>query len=430
MPKIISNALTAAKVKHAPPGRHVDGGGLQLLVKPGGARSWVYRFTIRGKTREIGLGPAAGPGMVLLAEARERSIDLRRLVKQGIDPLEKRSKDAADEAAAIQASQLARITFRTAAESYIAAYEASWKNQKHRQQWRNTLATYVYPIIGSIPVSEIETSHVISIIEPIWQAKPETAGRVRGRIEVVLDAAKARGLRTGENPARWRGHIENILPARKRLSRGHHAALPYERISEFVLNLRARQATSALALEFIILTAARSGEALNATWVEIDFDNGVWTVPAHRMKAGKEHRVPLTARALQILEKLAPLDSKYIFDGGNGTPLSNTAIANLIRRMHDADKAGGGQGYVDPRQKRIITTHGFRSTVRDWSDERTAYPHEMKEMMLAHTIANKAEAAYRRGDMFERRRRMMADWGRFCETPVGSNSKIVLFNAV
>lgn len=396
MPKKLSNALTPLTVKNAKPGRHADGGGLHLLVKNSGTRSWVYRFMLRGKSRDVGLGPAAGTDAVSLAAARDLSATLRLKVKSGVDPLIERLEASAEAAAAAQASKIAGITFRAVAESHIAAHDDTWSNAKHRQQWSSTLATYVYPVIGDLPVREIGTAHVLSILEPIWKAKPETASRVRGRIETILDAAKARGYREGENPARWRGHIAQILPARTRLSRGHHKAMPYADLPAFIATLHERQATAALALEFAILTAARSGEVIGATWDEVDLAKAVWTIPASRMKAGKEHRVPLSPRAVEILEATKSLGSPFLFAGNSGK-LSLMAMAMLLRRM-----------------KADVTVHGFRSGFRDWSAECTGYAHEVCEMTLAHVIGNKAEAAYRRGDLFEKRRRLMADWSNFC----------------
>jgi integrase len=408
MPKLISNALTPLKVKNAAAGRYSDGGGLQLLVKATGSRSWVFRFTLDGRTREVGLGPAAGAGAVSLADAREQAADLRRLVKSGIDPIDKREKEAGDAAAAVQASKIAGVTFRNAAETYIATHEKSWRNPKHRQQWKNTLSTYAYPVMGDLPVGEVGTPEVMAVIEPIWLEKPETASRVRGRIEAVLDAAKARGQRSGENPARWRGHIQQMLPARKRLARGHHKAMPYDRVPAFVSDLHEREAVSALALEFIILTACRSGEARGARWTEVDFDKGLWTVPASRMKAGREHRVPLAARALEILGGLEGSGSKYLFPGGDArSKLSETALNQLLKRMN-----------VD------VTVHGFRSSFRDWAAEQTSFAHEVCEMALAHVIGNKAEAAYRRGDLFEKRRKLMEAWAAYCLTPAAAGTKV------
>ncbi|MEO6152127.1 MAG: integrase arm-type DNA-binding domain-containing protein [Croceibacterium sp.] len=400
MPKKLSNALTPLAVKAANPGRHADGGGLHLLVKQTGARSWVYRFMLKGKARDIGLGPAAGPEKVSLAAARDRASALRLKVKVGIDPLAERHRETERTLAAAQAAIAAGISFRDVAEAYMAAYEGSWRNKKHRQQWRSTLDRYVYPNIGDLSVADVATAQVLQILEPIWKTKPETASRVRGRIETILDAAKARGYREGENPARWRGHIAQILPARTKLSRGHHKALPYAKVGALVAQLRKRDAMAALALEFTILTAARSGEVLGATWDEVDVAEATWTVPASRMKVGKEHRVPLPTRAISILEVTKLLGKKHLFPGKAEGKLSSMAMAMLLRRMG-----------VD------ATVHGFRSAFRDWAAESTVYAHEVCEMALAHVIGNKAEAAYRRGDLFEKRRQLMLDWSAYCEKP-------------
>ncbi len=396
MPRKLSNALTPLAVKNAKPGRHADGGGLHLLVKESGARSWVYRFMLKGKARDVGLG-AAGPGGVSLANARDLAAVLRLKVKAGTDPLAERQQQAAEAVAAAQKATIAGITFKAVAERYIAANEGGWRNDKHRQQWRNTLANYVYPVMGDLPVGDIGTAHVLQILEAIWTEKPETASRVRGRIETVLDAAKARGYRDGDNPARWRGHIAQILPARSRLTRGHHRAMPYADVPAFMAKLRDRQATSALALEFVILTAARTNEVLGATWAEVELDKGLWTIPGARMKAGKEHRVPLSPRAGEILQAVKPLGKDSLFPSDVGGKLSSMAMTMLLRRM-DAD----------------CTVHGFRSSFRDWAAECTAYAHEVCEMALAHTIGNKSEAAYRRGDLFEKRRRLMGEWAIYC----------------
>ncbi len=422
MPKKLTNALTPLAVKNAKPGRHADGGGLYLLVKEGGAKSWVFRFMLKGKTRDVGLSrcPEAlellrgRVGDLTLAQARDVAAIYRMKVKLGIDPLAERDLKAAEALAAAQAAKVAGITFKAAAEDYIKANEGSWRNKKHRQQWRNTLATYVYPVVGELPVADVGTAHVLQIIEPIWASKAETASRIRGRIETILDAAKARGYREGENPARWRGHIAQILPARAKLKRGHHPALPYERVPAFFEALAKRQASAGQALEFTVLTAARTSEVLEAKWEEVDLTKAVWIVPAERMKAGKEHRVPLSPRAVEILKVRRALGDDYLFTGKKGGKLSGMAMAMLIRRMHKSDVKAGGQGWIDPRMKRLATPHGFRSSFRDWADERTAYPHEMKEMALAHTIENKAEKAYRRGDLFEKRRSLMADWMAWC----------------
>lgn len=410
-------------VKNLGPGRHTDGGGLQLLVKNTGARSWVFRYMLKGNSHDVGLSecPEAiallqqtGGKELSLAQARDIAAIYRLKVRAGIDPLVERAQLAAKAEAAAQAAQSAAITFRSVAETYIATNEGNWRNDKHRHQWRNTLGTYVYPVIGDLPVSEVETAHILQILEPIWKAKAETASRVRGRIETVLDAAKARGHRQGENPARWRGHIAQILPPRSRLSRGHHPALPYERVGEFVAELRGRSSMAALALEFTILTAARTGEVLGATWTQVDVERGVWVIPADKMKAGKEHRVPLSVRAVEILRITKALDTNYLFPSENGRKLSSMAMAMLVRRMHSSAIEAGSTGYLDEQQGRVASPHGFRSAFRDWADERTGYPWEMKEMALAHTITNKAEAAYRRRDLFEKRRRMMNDWADYC----------------
>lgn len=406
MPKKLSNVLTPLAVKNAKPGRHADGGGLHLLVKESGARSWVYRFMLNGKSRDIGLG-AAGPDGISLADARDARDALRLKVKAGIDPLEERQREAAEAIAAAQAAQVAGMTFKAVAETYIGANEGSWRNDKHRQQWKNTLATYVYPVIGELPVAEVGTAHVLQILEPIWKAKAETASRVRGRMETILDAAKARGYREGENPARWRGHIAQILPARSRLTRGHHKAMPYEAIPAFVGALHKREAVAALALEFTILTAARTGEVIGAKWDEVDLEKAIWTIPAIRMKAGKEHRVPLSARAVEVLKSTQGLRKEWLFPATKGGKMSGMAMTMLLRRMK-----------VD------VTVHGFRSGFRDWSAECTGYAHEVAEMALAHTIENKVERAYRRGDLFDKRRRLMDDWATYCSNGGAAGAKV------
>ncbi|OBV10536.1 tyrosine-type recombinase/integrase [Erythrobacter dokdonensis] len=406
MPRKLHNALTALAVKNAGPGRHADGGGLHLLVKESGSRSWVYRFMLNGKSRDIGLG-SAGPGGISLAAARDLATALRLKVKAGIDPLEERHRAEADSKAAEQAAKVAGITFKAMAETHIAANKESWRNAKHRQQWENTLKTYAYPVIGDLPVSEVDTPHVLKVLEPIWREVPETASRLRGRIETVLDSAKARGYRQGENPARWRGHLAQILPARTKLSRGHHKAMPYDAIPAFMEQLQKREAVAALALEFVILTAARTGEIIGATWGEVDLAKAVWTVPAERMKAGKEHRVPLSPRAVEILEQTKQLGGKHLFPGAARAKLSGMAMAMLLRRM-----------------KQDVTVHGFRSAFRDWAAECTGYSHEVAEMALAHTIGNAVERAYRRGDLFEKRRRLMADWATYCASGAPADAEV------
>jgi integrase len=411
MPSKVNNALTPLAVKNAKPGRYADGGGLYLVVKDSGARSWVYRYMLHGKRRDSGLGPA-GADSVTLASARDEATKLRLKIRAGIDPLAEKQQEKAAAKATEQAAKVAGVTFGEVAASYIAANEGNWKNDKHRQQWRNTLATYVYPVIGDLPVASISTAHVLTIIEPMWNAKAETADRVRGRIETVLDAAKARGYREGENPARWRGHLAQILPARARLSRGNHKAMPYEELPAFITKLRSREAVAAMALEFAILTAARTGEVLGARWDEVDMNKAVWTIPAARMKAGKEHKVPLSPRAIELLTKAAGLGSEWLFPSANGGKLSSMAMSMLLRRMGVA-----------------VTVHGFRSSFRDWAAECTGYSHEVCEMALAHTIGNKAEAAYRRGDLLEKRRRLAHDWALFLDTPKGEAANVTPIRA-
>jgi len=400
--------LTAAKVRTASHGRYGDGNGLYLFVRSPEARFWVFRYTLAGqKMREMGLGRAGtDAASVTLAEARAKAADLHKLVRAGVDPLTKRQADGIAAKAATQDAAVKAITFRTVAEKYMDAHEAGLSNAKHRQQWRNTMATYAYPIMGDIPVAEVETAHVLTVLEPIWRTKPETAARVRGRIEAVLDYARTLDWRKAENPARWKGHLSNTLPARGKVAPvEHHAALPWGEVGAFLAALREQAGIGAGALEFAILTAARSGEVLGARWDEVDMLAKVWTVPAARMKAGREHRVPLSAPALALLgamAKLRTVDSAdaYVFPGARpGRPLSIMAMAMVLRRMARGD----------------LTVHGFRSTFRDWVAETTAYPREVAEAALAHTLGDKVEAAYRRGDLFDKRRRLMDEWATFCD---------------
>ena len=404
-----ATALTAAKVKAAAPGRYGDGNGLYLLVRSADARFWVFRYTRAGRMREMGLGRAgADDAAVTLAEARDKAADLHKLVRAGVDPLEKREADAATAAAEAQQAAIRTISFRTVTERYLEAHEKTWRNPKHRAQWRNTLDTYAHPHFGDLPVGDVGTEHVLAALEPIWRAKPETATRVRGRIESVLDYAKARDWRTGENPARWRGHLANLLPARCKIAPvEHHAALPWPEIGAFLPALRAQAGVAAKALEFAVLTAARSGEVLGARWGEIDLAAKVWTLPGMRMKAGREHRVPLSKAALAVLTeaaKLRTVDSPeaFVFPGAQSTrPLSIMAMTMTLRRMKRGD----------------LTVHGFRSTFRDWVGEATGTPREVAEAALAHVVGDKTEAAYARGDLFEKRRRLMDDWAKFCSLP-------------
>ena len=414
-------------VKKLAPGRYGDGGGLYLLVKPpsakqaeigekDGGRFWLFRYRLTEKMREMGLGTAEGKGAVTLKDARAKAAELSALVKSGVDPLVQREAEAAAEKAAAQAAQSRAKTFRDVAALYIAAHEAGWRNAKHRAQWASTLESYAYPHMGDLPVGDVETAHVMAALEPIWRTKPETATRLRGRIEAVVDYAKARGWRTGENPARWRGHVANMLPNRTKVQKvQHHAALPWRDISGFMDTLRGEGGLAARALELTILTAARSGEVLNARWSEFDLSESVWTIPGNRMKAGHDHRVPLSEAALAALRTLLPLrDAKlgdWVFPGARlQRPLSNMAMEMLLRRM----------------QRNDLTVHGFRSTFRDWTAEATAYSREVAEAALAHTVADKVEAAYRRGDLFEKRRRLMQDWAAFCDRPPADRNENVV----
>lgn len=388
------NRLTAVTVtKLNAPGLYFDGDGLLLKVVQGRealTKSWVFRYRFDGKRRDMGLGPLR---TFTLVEARERARQIRQQLTQNIDPLSARDADRA------KRQRENTATFKLCADQYIAAHKASWKNAKHAAQWSSTLVTYAYPAIGDLPASDIDTDHVLKILQPIWTTKAETAARVRGRIEVILDWAKVRGFRSGENPARWRGHMEILLPARSKVREvKHHTALPFAELPDFMKRLQKEPGNAARALEYLILTAARTTEVLEAVPEEIE--NAVWTVPPERMKARKEHRVPLCLRA-QALVTAAQKDSKgrYLFGGWKkGRPLSNMAMLQLLKRMGTPD----------------LTAHGFRSTFKDWVSECTQYPAEVSEMALAHTIDNKVEAAYRRGDLFNKRVALMNDWAIFC----------------
>jgi integrase len=392
--------LTALKVaRDLPAGMYADGAGLYLQVTGAGAKSWIYRFSLHGKAREMGLGSLAA---VSLADARIKAGECRRLRQEDVDPIEARKSRR--EQAALDAAKT--LTFKEAAASYIASHRAGWRSGKHAAQWENTLATYAEPVLGKLSIQAIDTTLVLKVLEPIWKPKPETASRVRGRIEAILDWAKVRGLRQGENPARWRGHLDHLLPARSKVRRvKHHAAVPYAELPDFIEELRLQEGGAARALEFTILTAARTGDTIGAMWGEFNTSDKLWTVPAERMKAGREHRVPLSARALAILRGAAEARTPaadYVFPGGKaGRPLSNMAMTEVLRRM--------GRGG--------ITVHGFRSAFRDWAAERTSFPSEVAEMALAHAVSDKVEAAYRRGDLFEKRRRLMAEWATYCDTP-------------
>lgn len=387
------NKLSAIEVERkAKPGRYGDGGGLYLQVSSSGAKSWLFRYMIHGKAHEMGLGSVQA---FSLKEARERAKQPRQLVADGVDPIEAKHS----ERSAKLAAQAKQITFSDAAEAYIRAHSAGWRNVKHADQWRNTLKAYAAPTIGRLSVADVDTSHMVSILEPIWTAKTETASRVRGRIEKVLDWATARKYRAGDNPARWRGHLDNLLarPA-KVASVRHHPALPYAALPSLLVRLRDLDGVSPRALEFTILTAARTGETIGARWHEIDLAAKVWTVPGERMKSGREHRVPLSDTAIELLTSL-PTEAEFVFPGARSKrPLSNMAMLETLRGLNIGD----------------VTVHGFRSTFRDWAGEQTNFPREIAETALAHVVVDKTEAAYRRGDALEKRRRLMDAWAKFC----------------
>jgi integrase len=396
----ITNRLNAAKLRALTrPGSYPDGNGLYLQVRSAERRSWLFRYQLNGKAHLMGLGTFAD---VPLAEARNAAAAARALARQGQDPIAQRQA-----VRSAKAAKAAGLTFAEVAEKFIAAKQGGWRNATHRTQWRNTLNTYVMPIIGTLPVAQITTADVTRVLEPIWSKVPETASRVRGRIEAIIDYASTMQWRMGENPARWRGHLANVLPPRVKVRRiEHHAALPWREVGAFMEELAGQDGTAALALRFAILTAARSGEVIGARWREMNQTTATWTVPADRMKAGREHRVPLSDAALDILTTVARLGDEpdeFAFPGLKPRkPLSNMSMLMLLRRMGRAD----------------LTAHGFRSTFRDWCSEIARCPREVAEAALAHVVGSKAEAAYARADLLERRRPLMRDWAAFCGRPL------------
>lgn len=397
MPRKAQELGPLAVSRLAAPGLHFVGGvaGLALQINERGARSWILRVMIGDKRRDMGLG---GFPDVSLGGAREAARAARAKIKEGIDPV----AQARDARSAVKAKQAASKTFKFCALAYIDAHEAGWRNAKHAQQWRNTLETYAYPRIGDLQVQDVGLTSILAVVEPIWKKKTETASRLRGRLEVILDWATTRGYRSGLNPARWRGHLDTVLPAARSVAKaGHHSALPFPEVGAFMAALREQPGLSARALEFTILTASRSGEVRGASWKEFDRAARMWTVPADRMKAGREHRVPLSAEALAVLDALpSGKPEDLVFASPRGGMLSDMSLTAVLRRMQ-----------VD------AVPHGFRSSFRDWCAERTNYPSEVAEMALAHAIGDKVEAAYRRGDLLEKRRRLMTDWATYCATP-------------
>lgn len=372
--------LNARKVETALPGRHGDGRGLFLYVKPSGARSWVLRYQVAGRRRDLGLGPFPD---VSLAMARERATEARRLIVNGEDPIAKKQ-------------QAKPKTFRDAALELIESKRPGWKNAKHGAQWTSTLETYAFPKMGQMQVAKIETVDVIAALKPIWAKTPETANRVRQRIEAVIDYASALGIRSGDNPARWRGHLDHLLPKPTKMRAvQHHPALPHAEITSFMSELDQRSGVATRALAFTIMTAARSGETRGMTWAELNLEAGIWTIPASRMKAGKEHRVPLSDAAIALLGGQRSAES-LVFESETkpGKAISDMSMTAVLRRMERND----------------ITVHGFRSTFRDWAGETTGFPREVIEAALAHGIKDKAEAAYARSDLFDKRRKLMEAW--------------------
>ncbi len=402
------NPLQASKLTK--PGYYCDGAGLYLQIAKGGSKSWVLRYTVDRKPREMGLGSFV---TFSLADARKRAIEQRKMLADGIDPIEAKRGKLLEQRLAVAKV----ITFNKAAEGFIAANESAWRSSKHGEQWRNTLATYASPVIGELPVSTITTAMVMKILQPIWSTKTETATRVRGRIEKVLDWAKVQGYRSGDNPAAWKGNLAEALPKPSKVAdAGHHAALPWAEMGQFMQTLRDRPGAGALAMQLIILTAARTSEVIEAKWSEFDLQTGLWVIPKERMKGFREHRVPLSPQALAVLERVKwdKNPSEFVFPSAKpDKAISNMTCLAVLKRMGRGD----------------LTVHGFRSTFRDWAAESTAYPRDVCEMALAHAIEDKSEAAYRRGDLLDKRTRLMNDWAAFCDT-VRSGADVVPINRV
>ena len=403
MARTLHRLSPLAIAKQKKPGTYADGGGLWLQVTPTASKSWSFRFMLNGRAREMGLGPVH---TLDLPKAREQATACRALLLEGIDPIENRNAMRVARTLEIAGAK----TFDECAAAYVAAKRAGWSNAKHADQWANTLKTYASPVFGQVPVRAISTELIAQALAPIWTTKTETASRLRQRIEAVLDWATVSGFRTGENPARWGGHLEHKFANPSKIKAVENLpALPYEKVASFLIDLRGQVGVAARAMEFMILTAARTGEVRGGLWTEIDFEARAWTIPAERMKMKREHRVPLSDQAIAILRIVEPMHSErqpFLFPGAReGAGLSDGALLALLKRM----------------KRSAVTPHGFRSTFRDWASELTNYPHEVQEMALAHVIKNKAEAAYRRGDLFEKRRSMMLEWANFCDGPVSSS---------
>jgi len=407
MPQRTLNRLTNKFVEgKREPGMYADGGSLYLRVADGGSKQWVFRYTARdGRLHDMGLGAVAPRGFTLV-QAREKAREARLLRLEGIDPIaHKQARNAA-----LKAADAKAMTFRQCAEGFIKDNEKEWKNAAHYRQWTSTLSTYVYPVLGNLPVAAIDTPLVLKVIKPLWEDKTETASRVRGRIEAILGWATVHHYRSGDNPARWQGLLEHALPARSKVAKTqHHIALPYTGIAPFMAKLRQDTSAAARCLEFIVLTGARLGEATGAMWSEVDLASRTWAIPANRMKGGREHRVPLSAAAMATLEAM-PRMSDFVFPGMRaGQPVGTRTIQDLVKQV-------GSE----------ITVHGFRSSFRDWAAERTNYPNHVVEQALAHAIPSAVEAAYRRSDLFEKRRRLMDAWAEFCGKPQGAGKVVKL----
>jgi len=391
--------LSTASLRRNEPGLFFDGGGLALQVTPardgdGFSRSWIFRWTRDGRTRSMGLGSVF---TVSLAEAREAALQCRKLLMTGVDPIVHRDR----ERSATVAAAAKHMTFEQAAGAYITAHRAEWRSQQHAAEWPASLRKHVYPTMAKVDVAAIDTALVVRALRPVWESAPETASRLRGRIEAILDWSTVAGLRQGDNPARWQGHLEHLLaaPAKRRVN--HLAAMPWRDVPAFMAKLRAADTVAAKAMEFVILTAARRGEVRFATWSEVDLDHATWTIPAARMKAGKEHRVPLSVRSVEILREMkTTATGEHIFPGRNG-PLGESAFEHLLKKLGHGD----------------VTLHGFRSSFRTWASEQTAFAHDVIEQALAHTVGTTVERAYKRTDLFERRRRLMDAWADFCRRP-------------
>ena len=392
----MARAFNRFKVKQVAaitkPGRHSYGANLYLQISKTGSRQWTFMFERDGRQREMGLGHA-GPGGVSLADAREKAVDVRRQLAQGIDPIEARNGKLAN-------AKVAGIKFGKFADEYVKIHASQWSNAKHASQWSMTLGDAYCSAIRPKAIAAIQTDDILAVLQPIWEKVPETARRVRMRLEKVLDAARVRGYRSGENPARWKGHLDHLLPKHSKSTRKHHAAMAWEDVPSFMRDLDAGEGSAALAFRFLILMACRTSEVLNAQWAEIDWASATWTIPATRMKARREHRIPLSAAAMKVLNQAKGLHDPFVFPGaGNDGPLSNMALNMLLRRY-----------------KRVgVTAHGMRSAFRDWASESTNFSNEVCEMALAHVVANATEAAYRRGDLFQKRKALMEEWGKFNE---------------